>query len=137
MAIVVDASIAVAWGFEDEATPYTEGVLDRVRSDGASVPSIWPLELANAVRTGERRGRIGAAQVLRFADLLGVLRINVDIVSPARALGPILELARENPPLSTYDASYLELALREGLALATLDVLLAEVAARLGIPLVP
>ncbi|HEY5230790.1 MAG TPA: type II toxin-antitoxin system VapC family toxin, partial [Galbitalea sp.] len=59
---VIDTSLAMAWCFEDEATPPTEAVLDRLREDQAVVPAIWPLEIANVLLVAERRGRLTEAQ---------------------------------------------------------------------------
>src|SRR5664279_2945569 len=78
MPVVIDASVTMAWCFDDEATPLTDGVLDRLREDEAFVPSLWQLEVANVLLGAERRGRITEAQATRFLDLLMQLRIRVD-----------------------------------------------------------
>ena len=135
MAFVVDASVALAWCFEDEATPYAESVLDRLQQTEAAVPSIWPLEVANVLLTAERRQRLTEAQTVRLAQLLRGLPITIDTEGLTQALGSTLSLGREYG-LSAYDTSYLELAMRQGLSLATQDAALREAAARAGVPLV-
>ena len=135
MSFVVDASVALAWCFEDEATPYTESALDRLQQTEAVVPAIWPLEVANVLLTAERRQRLTEAQTARLAQLLRGLPITIDTEGLTQALGSTLSLGREYG-LSAYDTSYLELAMRQGLALATQDAALREAAARAGVPLV-
>ena len=135
MAFVVDASVALAWCFEDEATPYAESVLDRLQQTEAAVPWIWPLEVANVLLTAERRQRLTEAQTVRLAQLLRGLPITIDTEGLTQALGSTLSLGREYG-LSAYDTSYLELAMRQGLSLATQDADLREAAARAGVPLV-
>ncbi|MGA7685806.1 MAG: type II toxin-antitoxin system VapC family toxin [Terriglobales bacterium] len=133
---VVDASVAVAWCFPDEATPFTEGVL-RLFAHGAQgvVPSIWPLEIANALVAGERRKRISMAQTTILVDRIAHLAISVEGSDPARSFGEVLSLARQER-LTLYDAAYAELALRLALPLASLDDELRRAALRIGIPLV-
>lgn len=135
MPFVLDASVVMAWCFEDEATAYADRVLEMLDQDVARVPTIWPLEVANAVLIGARRQRLTAADALRFIELVRTLPITVDQVSLERTLGTILTLAHALA-ITSYDASYLDLASREGLALATQDRRLGEAAARHGIPLV-
>src|SRR6202453_17127 len=132
---VLDASVAVAWCFEDEATKFTEGVLD-LFSTGAEalVPSISPLEIANALLVAERRKRIALAQVAALLQRIAGLPISIMPVDAARAFEQILSVARQQE-LSEYDASYLELALRQGLPFATLDVALRRSARATGVPL--
>ncbi len=133
---VLDASLTLAWGFADEATPSTEDVLDRLGGDGALVPAIWPAEVANGLIIGERRGRVSQAQIAHFVDVLTHLPISVNTEGGlALVFGPVLSLAREQG-VSVYDASYLDLALRRGLPLATLDSRLRAAATRLAVPLV-
>lgn len=134
MTFVVDTSVAMAWILDDEATAYTEAVLDQLRVSGATVPAIWPLEVANALLMAERRQRLTQAQALRAIELLSPLPITVEDGQVARAWGPVRALARAHG-LSAYDATYLELATREGLPLATLDGRLRSAAVRVGVPL--
>jgi len=119
-AFVLDGSVTLAWFFEDEAGGYAEAVEDGLEHAAAVVPSLWALEVANALLTGERRKRTTEAQATQFADLLGLLPITVDDQAHTQAFGTILSLARAHH-LSAYDAAYLELAMRRGLPLATLD----------------
>lgn len=135
MDFVVDASVTLTWCFEDEVRPYSENVLDLFLGSSALVPSIWPLEIANALVVGERRGRLTEAQAARFVQLLGELPIDVEELDLDTALGPILATARAHG-LSSYDAAYLELAARQGLPLASLDDGLIRAAAAAGVRLV-
>lgn len=132
MPFVLDTSVTMTWCFEDESDTYGDTVLDRLAADGAQVPAVWPLEVANALAVGERRQRLDAARVARFSELLRALPITVEALRLDRALGSILEMAREYQ-LSSYDASYLELAAREGLPLATRDARLRAAADRIGV----
>lgn len=130
---VLDCSVAMGWCFEDEAGPYPDAVLGALADTGAVVPSVWPLEVANVLVTAERRKRISKAQSRRFLELLQGLPISVDDVSVARAWDGALSLARDLD-LSACDAAYLELAMREGLPIATRDDLLRKAARRCGVP---
>jgi len=133
---VVDASVALAWCFADEATAATSALLDRFEAGNAEVPWLWPLELANALAVGERNGRITPARTSEFIALIGGLPIVIDLQTPDLALGRVLDLARSER-LNVYDASYLELAMRRGLPLATKDSELANAAWRVGVSLLP
>ncbi len=135
MALVLDASVALAWCFEDEASAYADRVQERLIHDAALVPAIWGLEVANALRIGERRRRLAWADVLRFVGMVCDLPIMVDNPLVPRDLGPVLALARAHD-LSSYDATYIELAAREGLPLATQDSRLQSTAKRVGVRLV-
>ena len=134
MALVLDASVTMAWCFDDEAGPYADAVFDRIREDAAFVPAIWSLEVANAVLIGERRQRLTHASSTRFLQVLEALPITVDDAA-AVTWGATLAIGRRLD-LSAYDASYLELATRQGLPLATQDTRLRAAAARIGVPLV-
>ncbi len=129
---VLDASVTLAWCFEDEAGPYADAVLERFTEATALAPIIWPLEVGNALVVAERRGRVTAADTARFLNLLRQLPIVVEGETASRLFGEILALAREHR-LSTYDAAYLDLAMRSGLPLATQDTALREAAARCGV----
>jgi predicted nucleic acid-binding protein len=117
---VVDSSVTMAWCFDDEATDYTDKVRDALVEVRAVVPALWRLEVANASLVGERRRRLDAARVRRFLTLLAKLPIVIDEETAERAWGETLHLAWSQN-LSVYDAAYLELAIRRGLPLATLD----------------
>ena len=127
MTFVLDASVTVAWCFADERGPYAESALDSLRGSETIVPHLWGLEVANALLTAERKGRLTAGEATQFVKLFLSLPIAVDPVSRGRALTTIHRLARTHG-LTSYDASYLELAVREGLPLATLDSALAAAA---------
>ncbi len=119
-AFVLDASITLAWFFEDETDAYAESVQDSLASAVAVVPALWHLEVGNALLVGERKKRAAEAKVTHFLTLLSSLPLTVDEETAARAWGDTLGLARAHG-LSAYDGAYLELALRQGLPLATLD----------------
>ncbi len=131
---VVDNSVVMAWCFEDEASEYADGVLECLESGEAVVPAIWPLEVGNVLLVAERRRRLDKAGIVRFLELLGGLPISVEQESPGRMLTELIALARDQG-LSTYDASYLDLAMRSGLAIATQDRLLMKAAQKCGVPL--
>jgi predicted nucleic acid-binding protein len=117
---VVDNSIVMAWCFADEENPYADRVLDALENQTAAVPSLWPLEVGNVLLVAERRKRLDKADSVRFLELLYDLPIEVLQEAPKRITGEIISLARAQN-LSTYDASYLDLAMRKGLPLATSD----------------
>ena len=133
---VLDASVTVAWCFGDEATTGTRSLLHRVAVERAVAPSIWTLEIANILAMAERRGRIDVAGITEFLGLLEALDIRIDDAPAWRGLGEILDLARRER-LSSYDAAYLDLAMREALPLATRDTALADAAARVGVAVLP
>src|SRR5262245_28531596 len=117
---VLDSSVSLAWCYPDEKAPYPQDVLDALSSGEAIVPCLWPLEVANALLVGERRKRSTQADTTNWIRFLNSLPITSDEETMARTWSDILSLARERD-LSVYDAAYLELALRRGLPLATLD----------------
>ena len=118
--IVVDASVTLAWCFPDEASDYADGVLVALEGRAVIVPSVWALEITNAVLVAERRKRVKPKDVRRFVELLGGLTIIEDSQSVTDTVRHVLPLAREYN-LSAYDAAYLDLAVRQGAPLATLD----------------
>ena len=109
-------------------------VLDSLRSPDcvARVPMTWALEVSNVVARAEARGFVEEAQSEAFLEMLGSVAIQSDDATFARALTGTLHLARRYG-LSSYDASYLELALRAGLPLATLDADLSKAARKAGV----
>lgn len=133
-AFVLDGSVTMVWGFEDEDDAYAIAILDKIPELQAYVPSLWPLEVANALIVGERRGRITAADAARFLAILGTFPIAIDGETAARAFSDIVHLARAHQ-LSAYDASYLELAIRLGLPLACNDGKLKNAALAAGVVL--
>jgi len=132
MNLVLDASVTLAWAFRDERSEYAVGVLRDLESASAIVPGLWPLEVTNGLWVAERRDRISSLEVTRFFSLVLALPIAVDPVERRRAFETTHRLARTRG-LSTYDASYLELAVRMGLPLATLDGRLREAAEAEGV----
>jgi predicted nucleic acid-binding protein len=132
---VLDASMALAWCFEDEGGSYALEVLDRLATGEAVAPSLWRLEVADALVHAERRGRLTQAESTRFLDLLRQLPIRIEETPLQRAWSDIVSLAR-SVHLSTYDAVYLDLAMRLGLPLATLDDALRQAAAQRHVRLV-
>lgn len=134
---VLDCSVALAWLFQDEASSKTDQLLKELR-DGrnAIVPNLWRLELGNALTQAERHSRITAAQLTTALELVRNLPITTDVETDGRAFREILNLARTSP-LTTYDASYLELAMRHGVPLATLDKALIRASHRVAVKTLP
>ena len=131
--LVLDASIALCWCFEDQSTDYTETVFELLAGGKkAIVPFIWPLEVTNALLSGERRKLITTAQVTSIIEEFGSWTIQVDSRGVDRAFQQILTTARTFR-ITTYDAAYLELAMREALPLATVDKELLKAARTAGI----
>lgn len=130
MTVVLDASMALSWCLPDERS--SEGALRRVQDEGAVAPSLWRLEIANALAVAERRGRLTEAQSARAQSLLGRLPLTIVVDVP-----PVSDLVATaiRHELSAYDASYLMLALERGLALATGDSRLRQAAEAAGIRL--
>jgi len=129
---VLDASVALAWCFTDEASAAADRLLDRLETENAAVPAIWHFEVANVLALSEHRRRISRAESADFIARLQVLAIEADEEGPARAFSQILDLARDKR-LTAYDAAYLELAMRLGVPLASKDRRLCRVAESLGI----
>jgi len=135
MSLVLDSSTTLGWIYGDETTEAIRDVFDKVAEAGATVPSLWRLEVANSLTVAIRRRRIDPA--FRDAALtdLALLDIAVDQQTDVRAWTDTLGLA-DRFRLSVYDAAYLELAHRRQFALATLDAELARAAASLGVDVV-
>lgn len=131
---VLDASLTLAWVFDEEETKRSREVLRQVLEHVVIVPSIWPLEVANAVLIGTRSGRFTDDEALLFAESLAGLDVEVDEQAHRIAFVDLIPLAREHG-LTSYDAAYLELALRTGAPLATLDAGLARAARASGVEL--
>ena len=132
MSLVIDSSITLAWLFADERTEAADSVLRRVSESGAVAPSLWRLEVANALQTAIRRKRIDAA--FRDASLtdLRSLVVTIDTETDDHAWADTLRLA-ERWRLTLYDAAYLELAQRLEVPLASLDQALRTAAGELGL----
>lgn len=131
-ALVLDCSMTVAWLLEDEQPQRAANVLDRVVEEGAVVPTLWPLEVGNALLVAERRGRLSTDHRIQALRDLSALPITLDDETAGRAWRETMGLA-ETHELTLYDAAYLELALRRGFALATLDKPLRNAAGRVGV----
>jgi len=132
MSLVLDASMAVAWLFDDETTEAAHQVMRRVAAEGAVVPSLWRLEVANVLRNAVRRGRCDDAYADRSLRRLERLLIAVDTETDTRAWGETRNLSRDEN-LTLYDAAYLELALRIQRPLASCDAALVTAARRRGL----
>lgn len=131
-AFVVDASVALAWCFADEATPATRHLLDRMCEETAAVPSWWYVEITNVLALAERKHRITPAQTAEFIALIEGFDLDVDDHAPGRAFSDLLPLCRACH-LTSYDAIYLDLAIRRHTPLATLDEPLRKAARKMGV----
>lgn len=132
MSYVLDASIALSWCFQDEATATTDMLLEKAREEVIYAPVIWPLEITNVLLGAEKKNRITYAEMTLLIDLLQKLQIEIDEGAVFRSFTDILSLAHAEG-LTSYDAAYLELALRKNLPLATKDKQLLRVAKSLGV----
>ena len=131
---VIDNFVVMTWCFKDETSQHADHILGRLEVAAGFVPSIWPLELCNVLLVAERKNRIGEADSTRFIALLAELPIIVEQEPPERMIKEIFALARKHK-LSSYDASYLDLAMRKGLPIATLDKNLIAAAKRSKVPI--
>ena len=131
---VIDASVVVAWCLEDESSEAADAAVNRVMAEGGIAPAHWPIEIASALRSAERRGRLDEASIGRLRPRLTALPIEILPVEFSTALS-VIETARRHD-LSVYDACYLDLADIRGVGLATVDVRLAQACRVAGIPLI-
>jgi predicted nucleic acid-binding protein len=129
-AFVVDASVSAAWFLPDEATADTEAALQATATHDVWVPALWLLEIGNLLLSAQRRKRISADKRRELASAASALRIKVD--REPVSIAALDDIAARHG-LSAYDAAYLELALRRGLALATQDKGLGAAAAKAGV----
>lgn len=137
MKFVLDASVTLSWLLADGKAvdkAYAQKVLDRLKRIDvtAVVPAIWPYEITNVIARAEARAFVSEFQSEAFVELLSELDIDLEIGLPDKAFTDVLQLARRYR-LSAYDASYLDVALKQGLPLATLDVELQKAAKKAGI----
>ena len=135
MSFVLDNSVTMRWFFGDgkpQELAYAGKVLDAMKDDSALVPAIWGLEVANVIARAEAKGLVTEARSGAFLEMLEDLEIEVDEATATHALSATLQLARRYQ-LSAYDAAYLELALRRGIPLATLDENLQKAAKKAGV----
>ncbi len=128
---VIDASVTMPWFFPDEATPFTEGLLDALGDQVLWAPTLWVLECTNVLQSAQRRRRIDANRRAEIAGELSELPVRLDPESPD-FVG--LDRLASTHGLSAYDAAYLELALRRSLVLVSLDDRLIAAARALGHP---
>lgn len=131
---VLDASVAIAWCFEDETDRDAQAVMDLLEDGSAIVPSHWHYEIANVLFVAERRGRIDEDRAARYAELYRTLPITVD---PDECDIPDLLAMARVFSLSPYDAAYVALSVRRDLPLATRDRAQARVAKAAGVRLLP
>jgi predicted nucleic acid-binding protein len=135
MPFALDASTTLAWFLPDEGSDVADQALDRLTRETALVPVGWPGEVANGFLVAERRGRLTPEQTARSLAALDALPIRIVPTPSEPTWDPLLDLARQHG-LTAYDAAYLELAIRERAALATLDDDLRAAARRAGVALV-
>lgn len=135
MSFVLDNSAAMGCLLNDGRPAdraYALRVLDALQHTSATVPGLWALEAANVVAKAEAKGLVIEARTQAFVSVLTRLNISTDSATTSHALTETLNLARRYK-LSAYDATYLELALRKGLPLATLDADLEKAAKKAGV----
>jgi len=131
---VVDTTVMIGWCFAEAAGSYVDAVLDGVRSRGAILPASWMVELGNVLLAAEARQRLSEADSFRFLHLLQALPLHLDCQLPSRHFGAVMALGRKYA-LSSAEAAYLELALREGTCLATMNQRLRQAALECHVPL--
>jgi len=136
MPFVLDSSVALAWVLPDEANPTLDLLCDRLTNDVALIPPVWPLEIGNVLLVAVKRGRLKPREVNQLVTELRALPLEIDTASTEQALEATLALAQKYD-LTTYDASYLELAKRRDLPLATLDTRLRQASLSAKITLLP
>jgi len=126
----------MSWCFSDETNAYADLVLNSMqvpqKSAVAIVPSLWSLEVTNVLLVAERRQRLTPAQTTRAITLLQALPITIDSLTAQQAMAHTLALGR-NYNISAYDAAYLELSMRAGLPIATVDKRLSVIASQCGV----
>lgn len=132
MTLVLDSSATLSWLYGDERTSAIESVFDRVAHNGAVVPHLWHLEIANSLTVAVRRKRITASDRADAMTDIAMLDITVDDETELHAWKATTQLA-DLHGLSVYDAAYLELAQRRRMPLATLDKALIRAASLSGV----
>jgi predicted nucleic acid-binding protein len=131
---VVDASVIVAWCLEDETSDVADAAVERLFAEGGVSPAHWPVEVANALHSAVRRGRLQPGEIDQLRPRLDRLPVEIVPVELSTAFGAV-SLARIHE-LSVYDALYLDLATLRGLGLATVDGRLAEAGRSAGVSLI-
>ncbi len=134
-AFVLDASVAVAWCFRDEASPAAAALLESMERRTAWVPILWHFEVANLLMQAERRGRATEAGCADFIDTLNALPIETEVAMHGRVFGHVRMLARRHG-LTVYDAAYLDVAIQRRIPLATRDRALARAARAAGVAVI-
>ena len=132
---VLDASVTAAWCFRNEANARSTALLESLRQRQAVVPGLWHIESANMLLQAERRQRITEADCVALIEFVAALPVETDTGSESRAHRAILDLARRHN-LTAYDATYLDVAMRRSLPLATRDRQLEQAAKEAGVPLI-
>jgi predicted nucleic acid-binding protein len=133
--IVIDASAAISWCFDDENDAASQKLLERVLANGAIVPSLWHLEVCNSLLIGEIKGRISIDNIIEQFKNFANMPIEVDLQTSEAAWGAIARIAMDYK-LTSYDAAYVELAQRHSLDLATRDKAMIKAAQKLNIEVV-
>ena len=136
MPFVLDASVALAWMLPDEHSDAADQIADRLAGDFAVVPAIWPLEVLNALLSAGRRAGVGADDMQRLLADIAALPIEVEHIEMSVTFEAVRALAQQHG-ITSYDAAYLELAERRGLAIATVDRKLKDVAEAAGVRVIP
>lgn len=130
MPFVLDNSVVTGWYIEDQATDYSETIAAKLETDRAIVPALSELDFANVIKTACTKGKLAIDTARQIVDNICALPIEIDHGTPDPR--QLLELAvRYN--LSSYDAAYLELAMRHGLPIACQDGKLREASRAAGI----
>lgn len=128
MNFVADCSVTMAWLFKDEAGPATDKLLDSLGSGASAfVPALWRWEVSNVLLLAERKKRLDKSDAASHLSHLSALPIEVDEGAAAQAWSATYLLAQKHR-LTSYDAAYLELAIRRGLPVASLDAALRAAA---------
>ena len=131
MPFVLDNSVVTGWYIPDQSTPYTQSIATRLETDRAIVPALWQLEFANVLKTACSRGKLSPENAREIVDAMAALPIELDSgVAPSPR--QLFELAMRYK-LSSYDAAYLELAMRFGIPIACQDGKLKEAALQAGV----
>lgn len=136
MPFVLDSSVALAWALPDESNPTLDPLFDRLSTENVIVPPVWSLEIGNVLLVAVRRGRLAVRDMSRLVRELRALPVEVDVMSIEESLNETLLLSRKYE-LTTYDASYIELAKRRDMPLATLDNKLRKACLSAKITLLP
>lgn len=136
MSLVLDSSATLAWIFSDESVPAIDKIFDQVVEQGAVVPALWMLEVANSLTVAVRRERISQQDRSDALADLSALEISIDPETERHAWKATLQLA-DHHGLTVYDAAYLELAQRKRLPLVTLDRALALAAGAASVEVLP